>query len=166
MWVQSLGWKDPLEEGMATHSSILAWRIPGQRSVVGYSLWCKELDTTEWLSTHTVHNPGVYFLLKYNCFTMLLVSAVQWSESAVCVYIYIYIYPFTLGPLTLPAFHLESWSSELHFLCFSAVPLVICYHMIIYMLIPISQFFPPFFSPLCIHMCLLSTSASLFLPWK
>ena len=26
--VQSLGWKDPLEEGMATHSSILAWRIP------------------------------------------------------------------------------------------------------------------------------------------
>ena len=28
MWVQSLGWQDPLEEGMATHSSLLAWRIP------------------------------------------------------------------------------------------------------------------------------------------
>ena len=27
-WVQSLSWEDPLEEGMATHSSILAWRIP------------------------------------------------------------------------------------------------------------------------------------------
>ena len=27
-WVQSLGWEDPLEKGMATHSSILAWRIP------------------------------------------------------------------------------------------------------------------------------------------
>ena len=27
-WVQSLGWEDPLEEGIATHSSILAWRIP------------------------------------------------------------------------------------------------------------------------------------------
>ena len=27
-WVQSLGWEDSLEEGMATHSSILAWRIP------------------------------------------------------------------------------------------------------------------------------------------
>ena len=27
-WVRSLGWKDPLKEGMATHSSILAWRIP------------------------------------------------------------------------------------------------------------------------------------------
>ena len=27
-WVPSLGWKDPLEKGMATHSSILAWKIP------------------------------------------------------------------------------------------------------------------------------------------
>ena len=30
-WVQSLGWEDPLEESMATHSSILAWRIPMDR---------------------------------------------------------------------------------------------------------------------------------------
>ena len=30
-WIQSLGWKDPLEEGRATHSSILAWRIPMDR---------------------------------------------------------------------------------------------------------------------------------------
>ena len=28
MWVRSLGWEDPLEKGMATHSCILAWRIP------------------------------------------------------------------------------------------------------------------------------------------
>ena len=28
-WIGSLGWEDPLEEGMATHSSILAWEIPG-----------------------------------------------------------------------------------------------------------------------------------------
>ena len=27
-WVQSLGWEDPLEKGVATHSSILAWEIP------------------------------------------------------------------------------------------------------------------------------------------
>ena len=45
-WVQSLGWKDPLEKGKATHSSILAWRIPGL-----YSPWGrKELGMTEWLS--------------------------------------------------------------------------------------------------------------------
>ena len=30
-WVRSLGWEDPLEEGMATQSSILAWRIPSDR---------------------------------------------------------------------------------------------------------------------------------------
>ena len=30
-WVQSLGWEDPLEEGRATHSSILAWRTPMDR---------------------------------------------------------------------------------------------------------------------------------------
>ena len=31
MWVQSLGWEDPLEKGMATHSTILAWRISMDR---------------------------------------------------------------------------------------------------------------------------------------
>ena len=30
-WVGSLGWEDPLQEGMATHSSVLAWRIPKDR---------------------------------------------------------------------------------------------------------------------------------------
>ena len=30
-WVRSLGWEDPLEEGMATYSNILAWRIPMDR---------------------------------------------------------------------------------------------------------------------------------------
>jgi len=30
-WVQSLGWEDPLEEGIATHSSIIDWRIPIDR---------------------------------------------------------------------------------------------------------------------------------------
>ena len=39
-WVQPMGWEGPLEEGMATHSSALAWRIPhGQRSLAGYSAW-------------------------------------------------------------------------------------------------------------------------------
>ena len=30
-WIQPLGWEDPLEEGMATHSSLLAWRSPMDR---------------------------------------------------------------------------------------------------------------------------------------
>ena len=37
--VQSLGWEDPLEEGIATHSSILAWRIPWTESLAGHSPW-------------------------------------------------------------------------------------------------------------------------------
>ena len=51
-WVQSLGWEDPLEEGMATHSSILAWRIPMDRGAWQATVhWGhKESDTTERLS--------------------------------------------------------------------------------------------------------------------
>ena len=46
--VQSLGLEDPLEEGMATHSSILAWRIPMDRGpwqATAHGI--AELDTTE-----------------------------------------------------------------------------------------------------------------------
>ena len=42
--------EEPLEKEMATHSSILAWEIPEQRSLVGYNPWgCKVSDTTWWL---------------------------------------------------------------------------------------------------------------------
>ena len=48
MLVRSLGGEDPLEEGMAVHSSILAGDSHGQRSLAGYSPWGpKEPDTTE-----------------------------------------------------------------------------------------------------------------------
>ena len=56
-WVQPLGWEHPLEEGMATHSSILDWRVPQteshrQRNLAGYSPWGhKESNTTERLSS-------------------------------------------------------------------------------------------------------------------
>ena len=49
-WVRSLGWEDPLEKEMATHSSTLAWRIPWTEDLVGYSAQGrKESDTTERL---------------------------------------------------------------------------------------------------------------------
>ena len=62
--VQSLGWEDPLEKGMATHSSILAWRIlwteePGGLQSVAH----KESDTTEGTEhTHTSHYRPFLFL--------------------------------------------------------------------------------------------------------
>ena len=47
-WVWSLSLEDPQEEGVATHSSTLAWRIHGQRSLAGGSPQsCMELDMTE-----------------------------------------------------------------------------------------------------------------------
>ena len=47
-WVQSLGWEDSLEKGIATHSSILAWNPHEQRSLAGYSPWgYQKSDMTE-----------------------------------------------------------------------------------------------------------------------
>ena len=50
-WVLSLGWEDPLENGMATHSSILPGESPWTAAT---SLWsCKELNVTEHAYAHT-----------------------------------------------------------------------------------------------------------------
>ena len=46
MGVPSLGWEDPLEEGMATHSSILAWRIP----------WTKKLVRLQFIGSQRVRH--------------------------------------------------------------------------------------------------------------
>ena len=56
-WVQSPSWEDPLEEEMATHSSVLAWRIrwteePEKLHSTGSQ---KESDTIEHTHTHTLH---------------------------------------------------------------------------------------------------------------
>ena len=52
--VQSLAKKGPLDKRMATHSSILAWKIPEQRSLVGCNPWgCKESDMTKRLKTYS-----------------------------------------------------------------------------------------------------------------
>ena len=58
--VQSLHQEDPLEKGMATHSSILAWRIPWTRSLTGSSpRGHKELDVTEQLTHVHTHLSAV-----------------------------------------------------------------------------------------------------------
>ena len=75
-WVRPLGWEDPLEEGMATHSSIVAWRIPMDR--VGYSPWGRtESDMTERLSSSTW--PRVWYILVYVLWTLE-----KNTSSAVC----------------------------------------------------------------------------------
>ena len=52
---QSLGWEDPLEKEMATHSIFLPGEFHEQRSLADYSPWGrKESDMTDWLSYHTI----------------------------------------------------------------------------------------------------------------
>ena len=52
--VRLLGWEDPLEKEMTTHSSTLAWEIPWAETLAGCSPWGRtESDTTGRLSTHT-----------------------------------------------------------------------------------------------------------------
>ena len=54
-WVQSLGWEDPLEEGMATHSIIPAWRIPIDRGAWRATVHgVTELDMTEHTQNITI----------------------------------------------------------------------------------------------------------------
>ena len=60
-WVQSLGWEDPLEQEIATHSSILAWRIPWTQEPGRLPWGRKQLDTTERL-TPTLRGPQAVFV--------------------------------------------------------------------------------------------------------
>ena len=65
-WVLYLGWEDPLEKEMATHSSILAWEIPWTEE--SDSPWGhKELDTTECthMRAHTHTHTRLYGPQKY-----------------------------------------------------------------------------------------------------
>ena len=71
--VQSLGWEDPLEKEMATHSSILAGKSHGQRGLVDYSLWgFKESDMTEHTVTCTYTETYIHAFTR--TFTSILVS--------------------------------------------------------------------------------------------
>ena len=73
-WVQSLGQENPMAKEMSTHFITLAWRIPGTRSLAGYSPWChKELDITE-SHTHTY----TFILIKKQSKDALLQSFNDW----------------------------------------------------------------------------------------
>ena len=89
VWVPSLGWEDPLEKSMTTHSNILAWRIPMDGAPGALQSMGSQRVTTEWLSTsqhsmcphiHRLQRPGGR-------------SSRWWQESQLCrsfrkIYIY------------------------------------------------------------------------------
>ena len=72
-WVQSLGWEDPLEKAVATHSSILAWRIPCLYSPWGH----KELDMTEQLSRSLLISSDPPRLAKAQVWSFLTVVSIS-----------------------------------------------------------------------------------------
>ena len=64
-WVQSLGWEYSLEEEMATHSRIVAWKIPWTGKLAGCSPWGhKESDMTEHTHTGTFHHLDTTILIS------------------------------------------------------------------------------------------------------
>ena len=68
-WVQSLGWEDPLEEGMAAYSSILAWRIPQTEEpgrLQSRGLQGVRQDWSDLAHTQGTYQSGVWFLKIYN----------------------------------------------------------------------------------------------------
>ena len=61
MWVQSLVWEDPLEEGTATHSSILAWRIPMDRGA--WQATVHGLQSQTWMRLPSMHtHVHIYYI--------------------------------------------------------------------------------------------------------
>ena len=83
-----LGWRNPPEKGMATHSCWLPGNFPcpensEQRSLVGYSPWsCKELAWLSSSDTHPPHTQCVYFNLKF----LICLSPIR--ESSFCIFLF------------------------------------------------------------------------------
>ena len=89
--VQSQGQEDPLEKGVATHSSILPGEFQGQRGQVGYGPWgCKEMDMTKYTFVY------IYiYVLKYILCLIMAVEFLQiisiglllWSQQVIFIHI-------------------------------------------------------------------------------
>ena len=74
MRVQSLGWEDPLEEGMGTHPVFLPGESHGQRNLVGYSPWgCKEAQLKGLRMHATLSDADCFFI----CLLALCMSSLE-----------------------------------------------------------------------------------------
>ena len=117
-WVQSLGGEDPLEEGMAIHFSILAWKIPRIEDLGCYRpQGCKELDTNENLNMHTAVQILLVSLFDkwWNFITVVVQSsefvwffATPWTIyskelSRSCLLEWV-VFPFSRGFFWLPTY--------------------------------------------------------------
>ena len=79
--VWSQGWEDPLEKGMATRSSILAWRIPWTGEPRGATWGCKESDTTKQQSTQESSHENVFNIIVHDGIKPHASLKSQWDTS-------------------------------------------------------------------------------------
>ena len=94
--VPSLGQEDPLEKGMATYFSILAWRICGHRSLEGYSPWgCKELDPTEQFS-HSIVCLYLFALITEEGFLISLYYSLELFIQMGISFLFSFAFSFSL----------------------------------------------------------------------
>ena len=86
MWVQSLGWEDPLEEEMTTHSSILAWEIA----------WTEEPARPQSLGLQRFGHDWAHFFIIATVLILIIVfilnEAFYWPEKNTKMHIYLYNY--------------------------------------------------------------------------
>ena len=78
-WVQSLGWEDPLEEGMATHSSILAWRTPMERISWGLPSMRSQWVRHNWVTTHSTHI-WIVIIMFFSCSLAKSLYSLVWLQ--------------------------------------------------------------------------------------
>ena len=92
MWetrIQSLGWEDLLEKEMATHSSILVWKIPWTETMVGYSPWGHRVGSQSNFTFFLSLSSTIPFLhsFSYNTFSL-------WFDYAFLQFLFLYIEAF------------------------------------------------------------------------
>ena len=109
-WVPSLGGEDPLEEEMATHSSILSWQIPG-----GCNPWgCKEWDMAKHTHTDIIHSSFGIAGEAFRCVSTVLPSSLMQRESSWQSHSSVWraSLPFSHASPPTQVFHLLHWGSN------------------------------------------------------
>ena len=133
-WVQSLGRKDHLEEDMATHSSILAWRIPMDRGAGGLQSMGSQRIRRKWATKHSTRKYafGSFSSLSFSVLVSgMVLKRTVWFESGLTVLSCRWIHDLNSTPSAEPSHDhwqtgKERWAlkEELCF-CFAACKLLV-----------------------------------------
>ena len=94
-WVWSLGWEDPLEKEMATHSSILAWRIP----------WTEEPGGLQSMGTQSVRHDQAHMHAHAGwCWQSFALLCAWWHRSSLCLHLHVAVFPLSISILVFSSY--------------------------------------------------------------